>query len=229
MLAQIVNTAAAANTGRQRELSQSSNGKRNAIGAISDQDPVSRANANPFATDTAATAIVPSTSSRHDGQSRAVAAIPISSGAIVTKPIASDTNQTFQTSRNAAVEGPNSFIASEAPAAAVAVAATAAARNPKTRRRLSRSKAGPNQRAISHDPARASPALHRPNAKAATRLLSTRTLAATVATITPAATGTRAQVPSAISVPAATPEAGQKTATRSPVVRRPSPSRAARK
>src|SRR5258705_8459041 len=104
MAAQTVKTAAAANTGRQREPSQSSRGNRNTAGAISDQEPVSRANANPFATDTTTTANVPTRSSREDGASRAAAAIPISNGATVMTPSASDANQTFQTSRNAAVE-----------------------------------------------------------------------------------------------------------------------------
>ena len=73
----MVNTAAAANTGRQREPSQSSRGNRKTAGAISDQEPVSRANANPFATDTTTTANVPSRTSRADGASRTAAAIPI--------------------------------------------------------------------------------------------------------------------------------------------------------
>ena len=147
--------------------SQSSSGNKKAAGAIRDQDPVSRANANPLATDTMATANVPSSSSRHDGASRTAAATPISSGATVMTPSASDANQTSHTSRNSAVEGPKSFIAPEAPRAAVAVATAAATRNPSTRRRLSRLKWGPNQRSISHITKSASPALHKPKGEGA--------------------------------------------------------------
>ena len=142
MAAQIVNTAPAANTGRQREPSQSSSGNKNAAGAISDQDPVNRAKAKPFATDTMTTATVPSSNSRHDGGSRTAAATPIRSGATVMTPSASDANQTSHTSRNDAVEGPKSFIAPEAPRAAIAVATVAAAKKPSTRRRPSRLKVG---------------------------------------------------------------------------------------
>src|SRR5262245_31013864 len=100
MAVQIVNTAPAANTGRQREPSQNSSGNKNVAGAIKDQEPVSRVNANPFATETMATASVPSSNSRLDGTSRKAAAAPIKSGAIVMTPITSDANQTFHTSRN---------------------------------------------------------------------------------------------------------------------------------
>ena len=106
-----------------------------------------------------------------------------------------------QTSKNAAVEGPNSAMAPEAPTAAVAVATAAAASKPSTRRRLSRSKAGPNQRSTSHAARSASPTLHRPKATALATLLSPMRLATSVAANTPVIAGARAQGPSAISTP----------------------------
>ena len=113
--------------------------------------------------------------------------------------------------------------------AAIAVAIVAAAKKPTTRGSVSRLKAGPNQRSINHIASSASPALHRPKAKAPQTLLSPMRLAARVAAITPAATGKRAPGPSAISIPTARPEAGQNTATRSAVVRSASPNCAVRK
>src|SRR5262245_10197802 len=229
MPAAIEKTAAAAKTGRQRAPSQSSSGKRKLAGSINEEDPARRAKANPLVTAVTATATLPSSSSRQDGRSRAAATTPIKSGATVTAPSTSAANQTFQTSRKLALAGTNSCIAPEATVAAAAVATLTAAKNPRTPRRLSRLKAGPSQRAINHIANSASPALHKPNASALEKLLSTATLAATVAAITPAATGTRAKGPSATSMPMAMPEAGQKTATGSAVVRSTSPSRAARK
>src|SRR5262245_14833110 len=229
MAAQIVNTAAAANTGRQREASQSSSGNKKAAGASSDQDPANSANAKPFATDTTMMAKVPSSSSRRDGGSRKAAATPMRRGATAMMPSASDANQTFHTSRNDAVDGPKSCIAPEAPRAAIAVATAVAPNSPSTRRRLSRLKAGPNQRSISHITRRASPALHKPKARALQTFRSERRAAAALEAITANATGTRAPRPSAINVPAAMPEAGQNTATRSAAVKRARPSCAVRK
>src|SRR5262245_29821049 len=134
MGAATANAAAAANTGRQRELSQSNNGMRNMAGAINDQGPLSTTEAITFAEATTMTARVPSSNSGHAGGSRTAAATPISSGATVIMPSASDANQTCQTSRKSAVEGPSSFIAPAAPMAAIAVAIIATTKKPTTRR-----------------------------------------------------------------------------------------------
>src|SRR5262245_61931444 len=210
-----VNAAAAENTGRQRALSQSNSGKRKTEGVISDQGPVSRANVSTLATATATIARVPSRNSRHNGGSRTAAATPMRSGATVMMPSASDANQTSQTSKNPAVAGPTSFMAPAAPMADAAVAILAAAKKPATRHRLSRLKWGPNQRSISHLTNRASPALHRPKAKALQTFLSVKRAAAALAPITATATGTRAEGPRAIRTPTEMPAAGQNTATRS--------------
>src|SRR5262245_8551449 len=229
MTAAITNTAPAANTGRQRAPSHSSSGNRTVTDAIVAQGPDIRAKAKWLIAHSTTSASAPSMSSRHDGTSRAAAATPINIGATVMMPSASDTNQSHQTLSAGAAEGPNRFIATAAGTAAAALATAADANRPNTLRRLSKLKWGPKKRSINHAVKRASPAWHRAKPRAAQMLLSPMRLAATVATITATATGARAQRPSAKRVPAATPEAGQKTATRSGSLRRARPSRAARK
>src|SRR6266700_3289211 len=75
----------------------------------------------------------------------------------------------------------------------------------------------------------ASPALHRAKTMEPRSVRSPSRLATMVATIAPAATGHRALGPRAINTPAATPEAGQNTATPSGLVSSARLSRAARK
>src|SRR5262245_27336447 len=225
MIAATTNTAAAANTGRQRAPSHSSSGNRTVTDAIVAQGPDITAKAKWLVAASTTSTSVPSKISRHDGTSRAAAASSINSGATVMMPSASDTNQSDQTASAGAAEGPNSLIATAAGTAAVALATAADANRPNTLRRLKR---GP-KRSINHAANRASPVLHRAKLRAVQMLLSPMRRAATEVTITATATGARAQRPSATSVPTATPAAGQKTAMRSGSVRRARPSRAARK
>ena len=75
----------------------------------------------------------------------------------------------------------------------------------------------------------ASPALHKAKVAAPAKVLSPNRLAAIVAAAAPIATGHLARGPSAIRTPAATPEAGQNTATPSGFVSSERLSRAARK
>ena len=110
-----------------------------------------------------------------------------------------------------------------------AVARTAAASNPRTWRSRSRVNPEPNQRSIRPAASNASPALHKAKVAALAMVLSPSKLAAIVAAAAPIATGHLARGPSAIRAPAATPEAGQNTATPSGSVSRERPSRAARK
>src|SRR5213079_3584443 len=75
----------------------------------------------------------------------------------------------------------------------------------------------------------ASPALHNAKVTAPAKLLSPKRLAAIVAAPAPIATGHSARGPGAIRTPAATPEAGQNTATPSGFVSKERLNRAARK
>src|SRR5262245_13178069 len=143
-----MNTPAEANTGRQRAASHSSSGNSMATGNF--QGAGGRETKIPVIAATAASAATPSKNSRRGGGSRTTEASPITSGATVRMPRRSDANQTCQTLKNGAVEGPKMPIAHAAPTAAVAVATPAATKNPSTRGRLSILKAGPNQRSINH-------------------------------------------------------------------------------
>src|SRR6266850_4086275 len=82
---------------------------------------------------------------------------------------------------------------------------------------------------MSHAVSTASPALHKPKRTALQRFRSPERFATMVAAIVPTTTGHRARDPRAISTPADTPAAGQKTATPSGLVSRARLSLAARK
>src|SRR5215470_16894335 len=82
---------------------------------------------------------------------------------------------------------------------------------------------------MSHAVSTASPALHRAKRTVLERFLSPRRFATIVAAIAPTATDNRARGPRAIRTPAATPAAGQKTATPSGLVSRARLSCAAKK
>src|SRR5262245_59527557 len=150
MTAATTNTAAAANTGRQRAPSHSSSGNRTVTDAMLAQGPDIRAKANWLVAASNTSASVPSMSSRHDGPSRIAAVNPINSGATVMMPSASDTNHSHQTLSIGAAEGPNSLIATAAATAAAAVATAPAAKNPNTWCRLARLKWEPKKRSINH-------------------------------------------------------------------------------
>src|SRR5262249_13135159 len=106
---------------------------------------------------------------------------------------------------------------------------TAAATSPSTLRNLLRRKPEPKLYWMNHAVSTASPALQKAKKIDPQRFRSPRRFATTVAAIVPATTGHRAGGPMAIRTPAATPEAGQKTATPSGLVSKARLSLAAKK
>ena len=180
----------------------------------------------PVSTTSAAT---PSMSSLRGGGLRAAEASSIISGATVRIPSASDANQCCQVDKMDAVELWKYKNPAVPPIPETAAATIAAARIPSTW--LSRSRLNPKPKyfSISHPASSASPALHRAKTIAPMKVRSPNRLATMVATAAPAATGKRARGPTAIRTPAATPDAGQNTATPSGLVSRRRLSRAARK
>src|SRR5215469_12994168 len=99
------NAAAAANTGRQRAATHNNIGNSSATGATVFQDSSGNEMAIPVMTASAASALAPSMSSLRGSGCRIAAASPITSGATVTMPIASDSNQCCQVVSTSA-EGP---------------------------------------------------------------------------------------------------------------------------
>src|SRR5215467_12713960 len=99
------------------------------------------------------------------------------------------------------------------PMAETAVASPAAAKNPATHRRSANLNGLPNHHSSSEATNTASPGLQKPLHSEVETLLSLRTLAARVPAITPMTTAISARRPDRIRIPAATPEAGQNTAT----------------
>src|SRR5258706_9970159 len=96
MATAMINTAAAANTGRQRAASQSTIGSSTAGGTTVAHGPGRRAKTCTLATVSATSAIVPSVSSRGSSPWREAGPKPMSTGAMVTIPSASDANQRDQ-------------------------------------------------------------------------------------------------------------------------------------
>ena len=172
---------------------------------------------------------VPSTSSRIPGRSCTTRASPITNGATVTTPIASEANQFSQVVRIGASEPCNRMKPAVPPSPEIAVPTAVARKRPSTRRELSRLNTEPKWYSISHAMIMASPALHRANTIALPTFRSPNRLAVTVAATTPTATGNRAPGPSAINNPEAIPAAGQNTATPSGSVSSARLNRAARK
>lgn len=91
-----MNAAAAANTGRQRDEIHSRIGNSSAIGRTVVQGSIGNAIAMTLMTTSNASAVRPSIVSLGLGGSRAAEASPITSGAIVTMPSASEANQFCQ-------------------------------------------------------------------------------------------------------------------------------------
>src|SRR5689334_22409350 len=146
----------------------------------------------------------------------------ISNGATTTMPTASDRNQVRQTSQNGAAVC-SSVIITAPPTAEVAVARAAAAKKPTTRRKSPKVNDRPNHRSSSHAMSMVSPALQNPLRMDVVRLLSLRRLAATVPKTTPNTAANPARRPAAIRIPAASPDAGQKTATSEGLASKESP------
>ncbi len=158
----------------------------------------------------ARSAPTPSMNSLRGSGLRSASVTPITRGATVTMPIASDANQCCQVLHIGAVGLWSSLIVTIPPIPEAAVAAAAGANSPNTLRRLLRVNLEPKWRSISHAASRASPVLHRAKAVVLQTLRSPIRLAMIVATIAPLATANRALRPSAIRTPEDTPAAGQK-------------------
>src|SRR4029453_12756470 len=128
-----------------------------------------------------------------------------------------------------AVEKWNNLNPRTPPIPEIALPNTAAASKPKTCRTPWSAKPEPNWRSIRPAVSIASPALHNAKVTAPAKLLSPKRLAAIVPAAAPVAPGHLVRGPRAMRPPAATPDAGQNTATPSGFVSRERLSRAARK
>src|SRR5258706_8791617 len=224
----ITNAAAAANTGRHRAATHSTNGNREAAGTTVAHSPGGRAKTSVPVTASATSAIEPSTSSRVGNARRDADARPMSTGARVTIPSASEANQRSQIVSGGAVVWPNNSSVAVAPAAAAPAPMAAARNSPVTCGISSSLNPRPTQRSISQATSRTSPALQTAKAGASQTLRLAMRWAGTVAAATPAATGSRDAGPRTISTPAARPAAGQYTAMEfSDLARRARPSHAA--
>src|SRR3954465_9818210 len=105
----MMKAAAAANTGWQRAASASNSGNTRAIGSTVSQDWRGKKIIMALINAIAASPAVPSRISLGGGGSRAAAAIPITSGASVTIPIASEANQCSHVVRIDGVEPRNNL------------------------------------------------------------------------------------------------------------------------
>src|SRR5262249_6065470 len=110
-----------------------------------------------------------------------------------------------------------------------AVAMPAAATKAKTRRKSPNVKGRPYQRSSSQAAKTASPALQMPLKVEVQRLRSPMKLAAMVPTTTPSTSAGRTRGPNVMRIPAATPDAGQNTATSVGMESKASPSCAVKK
>src|SRR5262245_35507539 len=124
--------AAAENTGWQRAAIHNRTGNRRAIGTTVVQGSGGSAMTTILMTTSKASASKPSTVSLRVGGSRAAEASPITSGANVTMPSASDANQFCQVTKIDAVALWNKMNPRAPPIPEIAVATTAAATRPRT-------------------------------------------------------------------------------------------------
>lgn len=99
-----IKAAAAANTGRQRAASHNSSGNSAAIGTTVAQGSLGTKMITPQSTISIASAAVPSMISPRGEGSRAEDISPISNGATVITPSASDVNQWYQMVSGGVVE-----------------------------------------------------------------------------------------------------------------------------
>src|SRR5437660_847394 len=97
-------TATAAKNGRQRAASHKSGGNNRATGTTVAKSSGGNEMTNPLIRASAATAAAPSVSSLREGGSRATEARPITSGATVMMPSASEPTQCCQMVPTGAVE-----------------------------------------------------------------------------------------------------------------------------
>src|SRR5262249_39932517 len=122
-----MNAAAAANPGRQRAATHSRIGNSKATGIIVCHGFGGSETMMTVITPNAMSAAIPSRISFRGGGSRQAAATPITSGATVMMPTASDANQCCQVVQIGAVELWNNLKATAPPTPEAAVATTAAA------------------------------------------------------------------------------------------------------
>ncbi len=99
-----MNTAAAANTGWQRAAIHSRNGNSRAGGSAGSHDSGGSKSVTAFITANTTSATMPSMISLGGGGLRGALAKPITSGATVMMPMASEANQCPQVVQNGAVE-----------------------------------------------------------------------------------------------------------------------------
>ena len=135
--------AAAANTGRQRAAIHNRTGNSSAIGTTVVQGSGGSAMTMTLMTMSDASAMRPSMVSLRAGGSRAAEASPITSGAIVTMPSASDANQFCQVAKIDAVAPWNKAKPRVPPIPETAAATIAAPSRPSTWRSRSRLKGEP--------------------------------------------------------------------------------------
>src|SRR5215467_4301373 len=205
-----------------RAASQTNSGSTMQTGLNESQDPVGATTIYVLARPRTASAPAASITSPGKRTSRLSRLSSINNGATTTMPTASDRNQVRQTSQNGAAIC-NSVIITAPPTADVAVARAAAPKKPTTRRRSPKVNGRPNHRSSSQATSMASPALQNPLRMDVERFLSLRRLAATVPRTMPNTEANPARRPAAIRIPAASPEAGQNTATSEGVASKDSP------
>src|SRR5215471_10163736 len=150
IVSETMNAAAAANTGRQRAASHSRIGNSRATGTTVSHGSGGSETMMIVITANAISATTPSMISLRGGGSRKASATPITSGATVMMPTASDANQCCQVVQIGAVGLWNNLYATVPPIPEAAVATTAAASRPSTLRSLPRLKSEPKWRSISH-------------------------------------------------------------------------------
>src|SRR5262245_62649566 len=222
------NAAAIANVGGYRAANQNSSGSSTQPGLNESQESVGWVTICAASKPIRAITPTPPINSLWEGGSSHMRPIPTTSGPVTMMPMTPPRNQVRHTSRYGAAVC-NKVIVVAPPTADTAGAMVAAARKPSARRRSLKLNAGPNQRSSNQATSTASPALQKPLKNEVARLLSLKRLAAMVPAITPITTAGRARRPNVIRMPAAKPEAGQKTATSDGAESSASPSRAARK
>src|SRR6266536_3359376 len=137
------NAPTAAKTGRQRAASHNNIGNSQAIGNTVSQVSGGSEIIIPVIAASATSAAVPSMTSLRGGGSRRAEASPITNGATVTMPKASEANQWCQVVRIGVVGLWNNLYAAAPPIPETAVPTTAASSSPSTWRSLSRLKVEP--------------------------------------------------------------------------------------
>src|SRR5436190_9201339 len=126
----MMNAAAAANICWQRAASHSNSGNSKAIGTTAVHDSCGNKTPSTLISVIATSTRAPSTASFGGGGLRTAAPIPISNGATVTMPSASDASQCSQVVKNAVVEPWNNLNPRVPPIPETAHAMAAAAINP---------------------------------------------------------------------------------------------------